>query len=119
MLAARRTRTMEVHPFAAPLGFGAEVLHADLGHLSDADADQLRAWMAQYGLLLFRDQQLEVREEVEFARLFEYDRDAKPERLHGLCECRSSEFAFRGAFFTSVWLSASLPLSLQRAATSC
>ena len=37
---------MEVHPFAAPLGFGAEVLHADLGHLSDADADQLRAWIS-------------------------------------------------------------------------
>ena len=79
---------MEVQPFGPSLGFGAEVRGVDLSTapLSDVQTAKIRHWMVQYGLLVFRNQQLAVSEEVEVARMFEYDRRAGPERLHGLCE---------------------------------
>ena len=79
---------MKVQPFGPSLGFGAEVWGVDLSTapLSDVQAAKIRDWMVQYGLLVFRNQRLAVSEEVEVARMFEYDHSAGPERLHGLCE---------------------------------
>ena len=56
----------------------------NLGSLESEDVQNLRGWMDTHGLLLFREQQLSVAEEVAFAKVFPWDERTPPERLHGL-----------------------------------
>lgn len=59
---------MNITPLS--LGFGAEVTGADLRQADDSMAEQLRAALLQYGMLVIRGQSLSPRDQVSASQLF-------------------------------------------------
>ena len=51
-------------------GVGAEVSEIDLGRLSDSERVEIRAAFAEYGLLFFRDQDIDEQGHLCFSRMW-------------------------------------------------
>lgn len=59
--------SLEIKPHQ---GAGAEILGVDLMNLKEAELNQIKAVYAEYGLVFFRDQQLNEQGHIELARKF-------------------------------------------------